>query len=275
MDPLVFFNSIFSLFNANSFLPGFLSSLGLLLLLLLSITSGNLWCARICPLGATQDLLTNIRSFFKNIKGSQKNKNHEKTGSKDVFAVTRRTLLAIVAGMGLGLWAKRIGKARANNAVLRPPGAIEEHEFTGQCVRCGNCIRACPSKIILPDIGQAGISGFMAPLVSYKKGYCLENCSDCTNVCPSGALEKLPLEIKNKYIIGEALLNPSLCFLVRGVNDCDICVRSCPFDAVQIYWDEEAYVAYPVVDPLKCNGCGACELFCPTGEVKAIGVWRK
>jgi len=136
-------------------------------------------------------------------------------------------------------------------------------------------MRACPSKIIDSDIGRAGILGFMAPVVSYKKGYCLENCSDCTTVCPSGALERLPLGEKNKYIIGEAVLNPSLCYMVQGVNDCDICVRSCPFDAVQAYWDEDAYVAYPVVDPLKCNGCGACELFCPTGEVKAIRVRHK
>jgi MauM/NapG family ferredoxin protein len=275
MDPLVLLNNTFSIYTATGVITGVLSAAGLTTLLLLTITSGGLWCARVCPLGATQDILADIGPFIGNFKKGSKTKTSRNTVAKYSFPVTRRTLLAIAAGIGLGLLAEKNTRARTENTVLRPPGAIGEGEFTGQCVRCGNCMRACPSKIIRPDIGQTGIPGFMAPVVSYKKGYCLEDCCDCTNVCPSGALKKLPLDIKHKYIIGEALLNPSLCFLVRGVNDCDICVRSCPFDAVQVYWDEEAYVAYPVVDPLKCNGCGACELFCPTGEVKAIRVLSK
>ena len=93
-------------------------------------------------------------------------------------------------------------------------------------------------------------------------------------VCPSGALQELNLKQKHGYVIGEAILNASICYLVQGVNDCNICERSCPFDAIQIYWDDEAYVAFPVVDTLKCNGCGACEAYCPTGKTKAIRVWR-
>jgi ferredoxin len=114
----------------------------------------------------------------------------------------------------------------------------------------------------------------LAPTVRFEKEYCVEECNACTKACPSGALQNLSLKQKHGYIIGEAMLDASLCFLVRGVNDCDICVRSCPFDAVHIYWDEDSYVAYPVVDPLKCNGCGACEVYCPTGDVKAIKVWK-
>jgi ferredoxin-type protein NapG len=51
-------------------------------------------------------------------------------------------------------------------------------------------------------------------------------------------------------------------------------MRACPFDAVRIYWDEERYVAYPVVDAGKCNGCGACEVVCPADGIKAIEIRR-
>ena len=273
MDPLVFFNSAFSVFASAGILSVVLSISGLTLLLLMSITSGSLWCARICPLGATQDYLAYVGVSIKKVKKIiGKANTSEKADAKDGYPLTRRTLLAIAAGMALGLWTKKISIARADTKPLRPPGAIGEDEFTGQCVRCGNCMSVCPSRIIRPDTGKAGILGFMAPAVSFKKGYCLENCNKCTNVCPSDALKRLTLDNKQKYIIGKAVLSPSLCLLVRGINDCDICMRSCPFEAVQIYWDEDSYIAYPVVDQLKCNGCGACELYCPTGDEKAINV---
>ena len=60
-----------------------------------------------------------------------------------------------------------------------------------------------------------------------------------------------------------------------GISDCNACVNAFSFDAIKISWDKEACESYPVVDTLKCNGCGACEADCPTGDVKAIKVLKK
>jgi ferredoxin-type protein NapF len=164
---------------------------------------------------------------------------------------------------------------RRENAPLRPPGAIKEELFAGVCIRCGNCVRSCPSKILHPDTGEAGMAGFMAPIVRFEGNYCLEDCFSCTQSCPSGALQQLDLKNKRRYVIGEALVDGSICLLALGKKDCDVCMRSCPFKAIRIHWDEEQYIAYPVVDPAKCNGCGACEFACPTPDIKAIQVWKK
>lgn len=94
-------------------------------------------------------------------------------------------------------------------------------------------------------------------------------------VCPSGALQRLTLEQKSRHVIGEALVDGSLCLLAMGEKDCDACERACPFDAVHTQWDEDRYIAYPVVKTDKCNGCGACEVACPTAKFKAIRVWRR
>jgi ferredoxin len=92
-------------------------------------------------------------------------------------------------------------------------------------------------------------------------------------VCPSGALQPLNLEQKQKYVIGTAHLDNALC--LHGVSDCSACMSACLFDAIKIHWNMEAYESYPVLDSMKCNGCGPCDACCPTGDIKAIKVLNK
>jgi len=272
MDPLAFLNNAFSVYNATDAVSVLVSLSGMVVLLLLALTSGDFWCARLCPLGATQDLLESIGSFCANLRKRDRAETRAKAATGNAFPTARRVFLAVAAGLGCSLVAQKIGQARSDDAPLRPPGAIEEAEFTGLCMRCGNCIRACPSRIIHPDKGQSGVLGFLSPVVRYETNYCNEECNACTSVCPSGALQSLNLEQKNRYVIGKASVDASLC--LWGVSECHACVGSCPYKAIEVRWYEEAYESYPGVDPAKCNGCGACEAVCPTGDLKAVKVWK-
>lgn len=170
---------------------------------------------------------------------------------------------AVCLGLG-GRWASAITTRTARNRsrLLRPPGSVDEGRFVAACIRCGNCIRACPSGIIQPDLGGEGIAGFLAPRISFDDEYCQEDCNQCTQVCPSGAIAQLSLEEKNNAPIGLAKLEAQLCLLWDD-GECDMCKRVCPFEAISIVWDPEEYVALPVVDKDKCPGCGACQLMCP------------
>jgi len=270
MDPLALLSNAFSAFAAKHVISILLSLSGMVILLLLAFTSGDLWCARICPLGATQDLLQSLKSFFRKL-GKPNSTEDQKTES--ALAGTRRTFIAVAAGLGFSFCAQKLGQARSKHAPLRPPGATTEHLFTGVCLRCGNCIRACPSKIIHPDTGQSGVLGFLSPVVRYEQDYCKKDCYACTKVCPSKALQPLSLEQKQKYIIGTAQLDSAFC--IYSTSDCRACINICPFDAIKVFFDKEAYESYPVVNPAKCNGCGACEVRCPTKDIKAIRVLKK
>jgi ferredoxin len=273
MDPLAFLNNAFSAYNATNVLSAIVSLSGIVVLLLLTLTSGDFWCARICPLGATQDLLESIGSFCGNFRKDNRTETRVKAAPGNAFLATRRMFIAVAAGLGFSLVAQKIGQARSDDAPLRPPGAIKEDKFTGLCLRCGNCIRTCPSKIIHPDMGQSGVLGFLSPVVRYESDYCKEKCNACTTVCPSGALESMNLERKNSYVIGKASVDTSLC--LWGVSECNTCVHSCPYEAIKVQWHEEAYESFPGVDPSKCNGCGACEAVCPTGNLKAVKVRKE
>ena len=273
MDPLAFLNNAFSVYNATGPLSVMISLSGIVVLLLLTITSGDFWCARICPLGATQDLLENIGSFCRNFRKTNRTESRFKTEPGNALLATRRIFIAVAAGLGFSLLAQKIGQARSEGAPLRPPGAIQEAAFAGLCIRYGNCIRTCPSRIIHPDMGQSGVLGFLSPVVRYETDYCKEECNACTTVCPSGALKSLNLEGKNKYVIGTASVDTSLC--LWGVSECNTCVHACPYEAIKVRWYEEAYESFPGVEPSKCNGCGACEAVCPTGNLKAVKVRKQ
>ena len=58
-----------------------------------------------------------------------------------------------LAGLALTAYAETAGKAEAK--ALRPPGALQGDDFLAACVRCGLCVRACPSDTLrLAELGE-------------------------------------------------------------------------------------------------------------------------
>jgi formate hydrogenlyase subunit 6/NADH:ubiquinone oxidoreductase subunit I len=269
MDPLCIFSSPFAVNKATNAFSVILVCLGLGVLVGATLIFGMLWCVRICPLSGLQDMLFFARKVLW-IK-------FKATAAPRPFGVARRVFFAGAGGALLAVLARRAGAARyrQSDTLLRPPGAVPEDRFAGLCIRCNNCVHACPSKIIHPDTGhEGGLAGFAAPVIKFDTDYeyCLETCNACTQVCPTGALKALGLDAKNKYVLGEALVDNNVCLTALGKKECDACEQACPYDAVKIIWDEQQYNAYPEVND-KCIGCGACEVVCPTTPGKAIRVW--
>jgi ferredoxin-type protein NapF len=271
LDPIALFAAPFTLAGSNEIESDTLAASVAAFIVVVCVVAGNVWCARLCPLGGFQDLLLAGRiALWRRLRSSRPRA--PDTALPSIPA--RRALLTALLGGALASLGRRAGAARVDSAPLRPPGAIAEDAFTGLCVRCGNCASVCPTRIIHPDAGAAGLAGLLAPVLRFApERYCLEGCKACTQACPSGALSALDLAAKRRYVIGEALVDTDLCLLILGRRECDVCARACPYDAIEIIWDEAQYVAYPQVDYQRCNGCGACQIACPTEEVKAIAVW--
>jgi MauM/NapG family ferredoxin protein len=242
------------------------AAVGLPAVLVFSVIFPHAWCARVCPLGAMQDLLAWPRQWLRRRAAVEDGA----SASEAPRGWARRTVLAAGLGAAGGVALRAAGGGAA--PALRPPGAIDEAQFTGVCVRCGNCVRACPSRIIRPDLGGHGLAGLMTPVLNFDEDYCREDCRACTEVCPSGAISRLPLDEKRRFVIGPARVDPKTCLLAKG-QDCTVCQRACPYAAIAIPEAADGSLTEPRVDLAMCIGCGACEAMCPTAPEKAIRVY--
>lgn len=213
-----------------------------------------------------------IVNFFKPPKGAE------------VDLGRRQVLTAGVIGLsgGLILRVQPLAEGRTfEPALIRPPGSIPEDEFLGKCIRCGECMKVCPTNAINPTLLEAGIEGLWSPFMKMRLGYCEYECSLCSQVCPTGAIRKMSLEEKQKTKIGLAFFDKNRCLPYAYARPCIVCEEHCPTPKKAIWFEEttvnnssgeEVLVKQPHVDAELCIGCGICENKCPVADRAAVYV---
>ncbi len=195
----------------------------------------------------------------------------------------RHVVVAGVAGLGGGLLFHAQPPALRrdlNPAFIRPPGALAEDEFLGKCIRCGECMKVCPTNAIQPAFLESGFEGMWSPLLKMRLGYCEYKCNMCTDVCPTGAIGKLPLEKKQKTKIGLSVVDKDRCLPYAYGANCQRCYDQCPLPDKAISMVEAAVsvgprtvrIKQPQVVAKLCIGCGICENKCPVNGSAAIRV---
>ncbi len=150
---------------------------------------------------------------------------------------------------------------------LTPPGSKSVKDFYRRCTACQLCVQACPNNVLRPS---TDIDRLMQPEMGYENGYCRPECTECSKVCPSGAILQITAEEKTQYHIGTASVNRELCVAENGTK-CGNCARHCPVGAISLVQNADGN-RVPVVNEERCIGCGACENLCPSRPVSAITV---
>ena len=179
--------------------------------------------------------------------------------------ISRRGFISATALLALGLFA-RTKTAPQNFTPLVPSGAGSLQNFSRRCTACQLCVSVCPEKILRPS---SRISSFMQPHLAFERGWCRPECVKCSQVCPTGAINRQTIEEKSRTQTGIAVLNSELC-LAR----CNVCARRCPNGAITMVQKSEDNPrrTIPKIDPARCVGCGACEHYCPSRPQSAITV---
>jgi MauM/NapG family ferredoxin protein len=156
--------------------------------------------------------------------------------------------------------------------LLRPPASLPEMEFLSRCVRCGECMAACPTNTLQPLWFEAGWMGLFSPAVTPKRGFCISDCRQCGRVCPTGAITYLAPRERLWAKIGTAVIYKEKCLAWEHKKRCLVCGEVCPFKAVEFNFEAGNPVTVPEVHEERCTGCGYCEHYCPVQNQSAIVV---
>jgi len=202
------------------------------------------------------------------------------------FEPSRRLFLASLAtGVAVPVVARATGVAqRLPSDMIRPPGAKPEQEFLDACVRCAECMKVCVTNALQPVMFEAGLSGAFTPRLVPQMGYCEFNCTLCGQACPTGAIRRLPVAEKRKFVMGQAVFDKNICLPYAKGESCITCEEHCPLPEKAIQFTEvktikkatgeKVVVKQPFTVMKLCIGCGICVNKCPVEGARGVNVVR-
>jgi polyferredoxin len=133
-----------------------------------------------------------------------------------------------------------------NAHLVRPPGSLPEQQFLSRCIKCGQCMRICPTNVIHPAGWMAGLEGLWTPVLNFRIGTsgCQHNCIACGHLCPTAAIRPISLEERQglgQYIeqgpikIGTAFIDRGRCLPWAMDRPCIVCQENCPVSPKAIF----------------------------------------
>ncbi len=287
----------------------------LIFILLSSAISRRLWCIYLCPLGALYGFISRFSLFRLEISrcsrcgkcdqcpmGATDYQEKEVLQSQCTLCFdyeadcpvegfsfsnrlrapvqeSRRWFLKTSVSLAGGALAGGIlsipSGQKEMSSLLRPPGVVNETQFVERCLRCLQCVRSCPNRIIQVTGGSAGFGSLFTPHIEFDRYGCDYYCQVCQTVCPNYAIPLQSLENKQKTPIGKAVIDTDACVVYKDGTNCLVCEEFCPVPEKAIQIREELVLKdgklvslkYPVMVDSRCNGCGICQVNCPSTPI--------
>jgi polyferredoxin len=181
--------------------------------------------------------------------------------------ISRRGVLASLASGLLIVPLLRLGAKTGANwswSVIRPPGAMEEEQFLRHCIKCGQCIRICPTNVLQPGGLEGGLESLWTPVLNNRIGSsaCQLNCVACGGVCPTAAIRPISLDERlgrgefaqaGAIRLGTAFVDRNRCLPWAMDRPCIVCQENCPVSPKAIFVRE----CFSTIRAGKLAVCGA------------------
>lgn len=209
------------------------------------------------------------------------------------ISITRRSFLKSIGSFAF------IGflPLHSVGVILRPPGSVRD--FLSRCIRCGECLEACPyDSIRFLDITAGALihTPYIDPLDT-PCYLCQQRGADgkdrpvskflrCGEACPTGAIRKIENDkevlanVPEEMKIGTSVIDREIC-LAWQYDSCGECYYNCPLKdkALKDRPPNEVITGAtgirPYVDPNFCIGCGMCNYVCPVRQHIAESVMKR
>ncbi|MFP4475827.1 MAG: 4Fe-4S binding protein [Desulfatibacillaceae bacterium] len=161
----------------------------------------------------------------------------------------RRGFIVAAAAGAAAIPAMRLSAytgTRPDARLVRPPGSVAEPDFLARCLRCGQCMRVCPTNVIHPAGLGSGVEALWTPVLDFRAGIsgCRHNCVLCGHVCPTAAIRPLTMEQRmgaGRYAdqgpvrCGTAFIDRGRCLPWAMDRPCIVCQENCPVSPKAIY----------------------------------------
>lgn len=142
---------------------------------------------------------------------------------------------------------------------IRPPYAVTELDFLLSCSRCGDCVSACPHKLIFPLKASLGADVAGTPALDLTHRAC-QLCEDwpCVAACETGSLRMTEKDDGNVALphLAIAQIDEDSCLPYKG-PECGACEGSCPIEGALTWSDYR-----PSINSELCVGCAQCRHAC-------------
>jgi ferredoxin-type protein NapF len=149
---------------------------------------------------------------------------------------------------------------------------LSEDKLFSDCTRCGECLTACPEKVLTSGDGGFPELHFNSHSDAFLGNECTF-CEACAEACPE--LLFIPADQRKerepwnyRAVISKDLSSQNHCMTAEGIV-CQSCKEVCDAAAIKMHFNDYR-VAEPSVDVDACTGCGACISVCPSSSIQVV-----
>ena len=249
-------------------------------------------CARACPTGTIDP----ARQFASDpaectvcldcvpvcAKAGQHFTRHVRPAPAQAYDPSRRQFIASAgaAVVAVGLFAAEPAAVRDDPRLIRPPGA-QGKEFLSRCIRCGLCVKVCPTSGLQPSFSQAGWAGSGRRCSSPGWAIAIIAATRAARLAPPPRSRRWPWRTSGWRSSATRTIDRNRCLPWADNITCLVCEEMCPLPEKAILLEdvtvtsltgETVAVRRPSVLRDRCIGCGICENRCPLNGDAAIRV---